>query len=815
MTITELISLCRSGFHKVWKLGRVISSSLLKLTRTPDDRFFSCAFEQGGMGIVLLSERGHLVRANRKFCEWLLYSSDVLIKRNFENAIHPDDLDKFREFRDSLLNGTKEAEVCSLRCFRSDGVVLCLEFTASIVRATPGDSRCLMAFVQDVSQRQAQEAIWKESVERFRQLSENIREAFWILDLHEQRFIYFSAASEAVYGLPMETLRTFGDDEAWAMIHPDDQPVAKAILHEIQTSGVEGMAQFRITKQGKTAWLSARAFPVRDEAGLVYRIVGITEDITERKLHDEEREKLIADLDLERARLDSMLVHAPVGFAFFDRELRYVRINDYLARSNGLPPETHLGRKVTEILAYESERVESSMKQVFDTGIALADLEYTSEIRLRPGIQHHWLSGIFPVITNAGKIPLVGVVALETTELKNMSEELRKAVEAAESASRSKSQFLANMSHEIRTPLNAILGFSELITDEQLSSLQRQRYITSIQRNAQSLAHLIDDILDLSKVEAGRLIIQKDVTSLRELLDEVVSLFEERAREKDIRIEVQTAENLPERILIDSNRLRQILSNIVGNAIKFTDHGSVSLIVRVLEPGSDKDVKIEFVIRDTGVGISEEQQARIFQPFTQADASTSRRYGGTGLGLVLSRHLAQLLGGGLYLLESRPGCGSVFSIQIVGEVPSGDTEVHALEPSRPPKTDRVRLNGLNILVAEDAPDNQLYLQCVLHNAGIELDIAENGNEVLRKIHEKAYDIILMDMQMPFMDGYETTSELRSLGWRMPIIALTAHAMKEDRERCLKIGCNEYLSKPIKPSQLLATIAQFAETVEAP
>ena len=388
--------------------------------------------------------------------------------------------------------------------------------------------------------------------------------------------------------------------------------------------------------------------------------------------------------------------------------------------------------------------------------------------------------------------------------LNKMASDLAQSMEKryqAESANKSKSLFLANMSHEIRTPLGAIVGFSELLKDPSIKEIERREYIEIIHRTSLNLTKIINDILDLSKVEAGRLETEKSEFSLTGLLSDIRAIMELRSREKSIELSFASKGEVPEFIYSDPLRLRQILVNILGNAVKFTDHGRIALTYEV------QDGQLIFTIEDSGIGISEDYRHLLFKVFSQADDSFTRKHEGTGLGLALSRQLARLLGGDVILLDKQlsQGCTFVAKIQLEKSPTSRAQNSNARTSG---VTDR--FNGLNVLVVEDVEENRLLLRRILAKRGMAVDTALNGAEGVEKAMQGDFDLVLMDIQMPVMDGYMATQELRRQGYRQPIIALTAHAMKEDRDKCLEMGCNEYLSKPIQAIVLMNTIGKILD-----
>ena len=402
----------------------------------------------------------------------------------------------------------------------------------------------------------------------------------------------------------------------------------------------------------------------------------------------------------------------------------------------------------------------------------------------------------------------------------------------AEAASQAKSEFLANMSHEIRTPLTAVLGFTDLIIDGSRQPWVKDAAAT-IQRNGRYLLDIITDILDLSKVEAGKLYMDIERCKPCQVVADVVTLMRVPAQGKGLSLRVSCQGPIPETIQTDAARLRQILLNLVGNAVKFTELGGIELRVQMAD-GPVKEPRLRLDVVDTGIGMTAEQTAELFRPFHQVDTSPSRRFGGTGLGLAISKRLAEMLGGDL-TVESEPGRGSTFSLSIATGPLEGvpmscptweevtDSNRSEQVPLQPVKT---RLKG-RILLAEDGPDNQRLISLLLKKAGAEVVLAENGQEALDKAlaglpgtgrkHSKRcepIDLVLMDVQMPAMDGLEATRRLREAGYDHPILALTAHAMNHNVRQCLEAGCDAHLSKPIERSRLIDMVSRFLEADRA-
>jgi len=400
--------------------------------------------------------------------------------------------------------------------------------------------------------------------------------------------------------------------------------------------------------------------------------------------------------------------------------------------------------------------------------------------------------------------------------------ELEHATRVAEAANSAKSEFLANMSHEIRTPMTAILGFTDMMRNDAIDKADLTNAMQAIDRNGKHLLRLINDILDLSKIEAGKMEVEQLACDPRQVVEDVASMMRVRAEEKGIAFNTEFVGPMPREIQSDPTRLRQILVNLIGNAIKFTQTGGVRIIARL--NGTPENAKLRFEVMDTGIGMSEEQLTRVFEPFSQADATVTRQFGGTGLGLAISRRLVSILGGEISA-TSMPGEGSTFTValdlgphanlDLVEVDRSGDggdepSDHNASLDSQPSRSAR-------ILLAEDGPDNQRLIKLVLTKADHRVDVADNGRVALDKALAadragEPYDVILMDMQMPKMDGYTAAAKLREAGYDGPIIALTAHAMQGDREKCISAGCDDYATKPIDRQALLNTIARHLRDV---
>jgi signal transduction histidine kinase/ActR/RegA family two-component response regulator len=399
--------------------------------------------------------------------------------------------------------------------------------------------------------------------------------------------------------------------------------------------------------------------------------------------------------------------------------------------------------------------------------------------------------------------------------LQRRSTQLEEARVKAEAANQAKSEFLATMSHEVRTPMNAIIGMTELALHTDLT-LEQQRYLETVKTSADSMIQVLNDILDFSKIEAGKLDLHPVPFRLRESLSQNLAALSIRASEKNLELACQVGRDVPDWIIGDPNRLGQVMTNLVGNAIKFTDRGEVFVRVKVEAASADSNsITLRFSVADTGIGIAPEKQQIIFESFVQADGSTTRKYGGTGLGLSISSRLARMMNGRIWV-ESDSGRGSTFYFTGEFEKPAGLVETphqeqithHARSLKLTDKVDRPR----HVLLAEDNPVNQQLAVELLQMRGHSVRIAGNGNEVLSALERESFDVILMDCQMPDMDGFQATAAIRGReklsGEHIPIIAITGYAMKGDRQRCLDAGMDGYICKPIRSKELFEVVEQF-------
>ena len=714
---------------------------------------------------------------------------DMLVER-----IHPDDRERVQEaIREGMRLHKGRVEY---RFLTNDGQYHWLADHFTVQTDAAGNPLYRGGIVRDVTdQKQAEETL-RQSESFHRQVLESI--PGMVFTTRPDGYCDYMSQPWVDYtGVPLS--EQLGD--GWSrLLHPDDRPRALTAWH----AAVEGEApydlEYRVRRRdGQYEWFKVIGRPICSVTGQIVRWFGVIMNIE--------------DLKRTEQRMRATFDHAGVGIVEVEGNDHFIAANTRACQILGRTREQLLTMNVHELTWPEDRALSDRVNGELHAG--LCDRIAYEKRYLRGDGSPVWAHVTVSAIRDADGRWIRSITTIEDiTERKQAEQELATAKRLAEAANVAKSQFLASMSHELRTPMNAILGMTDLALKEPLPERVRD-YLQTARESGDLLLHLVDEVLDLSRIEAGRFELEASPFAPWQAIDQVMRTLRVRADEKGLALTCELAEDFPSLLVGDSLRLRQVLMNLVGNAIKFTSRGQVAVRASVQERAAGA-ATLKFAVSDTGVGIAPEDQERIFAPFTQADATTTRRYGGSGLGLAISRKLINLMGGTLWV-ESQPGQGSTFHFTVTLPLasPSLATRHHRLlgVDQAPAELSAIPARPLRVLLAEDTPANQKLVHYVLGGRGHTLAVVENGREVLHRLAADDFDVVLMDVQMPEMDGFQATAAIRDLPdprkARLPIIALTAHALRGDAERCLAAGMDAYLSKPIEAQELIALVERLA------
>ena len=766
-----------------------------------EERFRQLA-DSAPVGIYQGDLTGHCFYVNPKYCEIAGITADQAMGLGYQNAFHPEDLPRMlKEFLTAAAAGREF--VCDCRFLRPDGSTRWVLSRASPYRDVQGNIVGYVGTNEDVTKQRRAAAVLQESLERFRTLTENAPVGIYISD-NEGACSYVNQRWSQLTGLSAED--AYGDGWSQAL-HPDDRARMYAAWAEITRDGSNASMEYRFMhKDGTVIWVSGHAVARRDAAGQRIGYLGTITDITAIKEAEARIQHASLALEQQKFALDQ---HAIVAITDTRGAITYV--NDKLCALSGYTRAELIGQN--HRLLNSGHHPREFFLEMYGT-ITRGEV-WHGEIRNRArNGKFFWVATtLVPLKGKDGRLEQYIAIRADITGLKETEQELKVARDHALDASRLKSEFLATMSHEIRTPMNGIIGMTELLMDSPLSDDQRQMG-QIIGTSAESLLTIINDILDFSKIEAGKIRMTMADFDLRQLVDDTLAILALRAATKGLELECDLDPALPAFLQGDAGRIRQVLMNLAGNAVKFTEKGGVVVRLRT-EPAAPGRFAFRLEVQDTGIGITPDQQSRLFQPFTQADGSTTRRFGGTGLGLAISRQLVELMGG-IVGVESEPGRGSIFWFQL--DLAIAVPQAAPVPVAVVPALSLVAGRRGRVLAAEDNETNQILLHLLLEKLGVEHDIVFDGQMAIDQLRRNEYLLVLMDCQMPGLDGYDATRQIRRgiAGERnllVPVVALTANAMAGDREKCLAAGMGEYLSKPIRLENLRELLAKYGVAVQ--
>jgi len=747
------------------------------------------------------------VKFNARKAEMIGYQPEMFKHySDFTKLLHPEDYEKaMRAMRNHLDGKTDKYEV-EYRLKHKNGNYVWFKDIGRITECNENKSEIIVTgVVIDITERKLAEEMILENEEKFRNLFDNSPVGKSLTDLDGSLNVNKSFCKILGYSKEEFSTKKFQD-----ITHPDD--IQKSIDKiQLLLDGKIEQVRFEkrfIHKNGKTVWGDVSIYLQRDRKGETQYFITTISDITQRKKTEEELnkyrvhlEELVAErtqnLDKERILLRTLIDSIPDLIYIKDNECRFILVNKNVISVFGMKDvEAILGKNDFDLFSREiAEKYFADEKNILSSGESLVNSE--EMINLSNG-EKHWY-GITKVPLKDNNDKIIGIVGInrDITKLKIFEENLQKSKEAAESANQAKTIFLSNMSHEIRTPMNVILGFSQLmLRDESITPLQKER-LNNITRSGEHLLALINDILEISKIEAGHLTINYTKINLHEFFDNLESMFKVRTDAKRLVFNINSIEKLPKFIICDESKLRQIFINLIGNAVKFTDKGEISVNVGIKK--IDNDIILEADVSDSGYGIAEEDMKRIFNLFEQTTAGI--KAGGTGLGLALCKKLINILGGDITVKSAlNKGSSFIFNIKVKE---SDQEEVSQI-------INKQRVTGLKpgqkkykILVADDVIENRIFLRDILKLIGFDVVEAENGKDAIEKLKECPLDLIIMDIDMPVLNGFEAIEYIKKIkeSKNIPIIVVTSYVLNEEKHKILELGANVCLSKPFREQEI--------------
>ncbi|WP_052429713.1 PAS domain-containing hybrid sensor histidine kinase/response regulator [Paenibacillus borealis] len=746
---------------------------------------FEHAFKTGTAGVAFLSISEEWTSVNPAVTLLLGYTEEQLLGHSFTEFLYEESLQVHRQKMGTLRAGEAPFFECELNFRHADGSVVAALLHVSLI-SEPSTGMGLYYIVHLAGlphpEAKSMDELPAPPDELYRLIAANIRDIVYYAS-PDGICRYCSPSIVEVLGYKPEEL--IGRDIR-GLVHPGDMEFMKAP----QAAEFQSVQLRILHSDGRYLWIEFTLRIVEDSGN--WSVLAVGRDVTQRKIMEQRLQESVE-------RYTSLKKYNHDAIISLDLEGNIINGNEKAVQLTGYTIPEMVGMSVGRIIGNHHLHDVISFCQKKGSMERNIDLIWHKD-----GHSVEVLTTIAPIIINKDTVGFY-IIVKDITEQKK----LLIAKETAENTNRAKSEFLAMMSHEIRTPMNGVIGMTDLLLDLSDPDSQEREYLEIIRQSGESLLNIINDILDLSKIEAGKTSLHEEPFVLQHCMDSALELLQLKAENKGLAIRVEVDPDVPGDLIGDGERLKQILINLVGNAVKFTHTGGITVgVQRIRGAEAAEGVTLQFTVADTGIGIPEDARSRLFEPFYQLDHYMSRKHEGSGLGLAISKQLVEMMGGRIHL-EPQTGQGATFVFTVALRTEMQTLNAGETDPDMPSPQQLQR--SLRILVAEDNVINQLVLRKILEKRGFAVDVAEDGMQVVEMVRQRSYDLIFMDVQMPGMNGLEATSRIRQTqpsGSQPVIVAVTANALKGDRELCMEAGMDEYISKPLRSETIVNVISKF-------
>ncbi|PJZ85804.1 PAS domain S-box protein [Leptospira harrisiae] len=769
---------------------------------------FSSSFRNSSIGMKIENPHGELIEVNPIFCHWLGYPAEELKTKSISEITHPEDLELELSYLEKLNRGSIQSFQIKKRYITKDKGLIWAVLNKSIIRDHLGNPVYYLSQILDISESLQAEMDLQNVSRLLDQVAGLAKIGGWDLDLRTKK-ANWTNVTKIIHEVPDDYIPSVEGGIQFFQSEESYRKISEAVSSLLAEGKEYDLELEMVTAKGNQTWIRTIG-RAEYENGKIVKIYGIIQDINERK-------KWEMALAAQTSILWSFVEHAPAAVAMLDQEMCYVALSQRWVEDYKIPftKDKIIGKSHYEIFP----NISQEWKDIHSRGLRGEILKRDEDVWRPPGWEKDQVIQweIRPWKQLGGGVGGILMFTRDITEAYETKLELKAAKEFAEKAYSAKSEFLANMSHEIRTPLNGIIGYSDLLA-ETLENSSYNEYAQIVKQSANALLNIVNDILDFSKAEAGKLQLAEEPNNVKKMVLEAIKIVNIQAMMKGLDIKFHIDENIPTNLMFDSNRLRQVILNLLGNAIKFTENGFVECNVKRLEETNSDLVKLRISVKDTGIGIAEDSQEKIFDSFTQEDFSTTRKFGGTGLGLAICKQLLSLMKSDLKL-KSELNHGSEFYFDIQLRIPQFDPLLKAVDTETKELNEKDRVHSFHsgtakILVVEDNPVNLGLMKNFIRRILPEVKIleAQNGEEAIKVFQNEMPSLILMDIQMPVLNGYDATKEIRKSrnGKTVPIIAVTAGIIAGEKDKCLEVGMNDYLSKPVQKEHLKQTLLRWLD-----